>query len=104
MEPEEGSRRLIVGEVLHCLDDMPSRRGLLVQEYEGGRWLTVCPLTDVNFMLDAMAPRAWIAASHVLRARMERGENIALADERAALVRAAEQEMKLRLARTGAAS
>jgi hypothetical protein len=85
MEPEDGARRLVVGEVLHALDDHPSRRGLLVQEYEDGRWSVVCPLTDANFMLDALAPTKWISASYYLRDLIERGEPVTLAIERAAL-------------------
>lgn len=87
--PALGSLRLVLDVVVSCMDPDDMRPGLLVQEYEedsDGRasWQTVCPLTDAEFMVPG-APWHWVQASYKLRDMMERGEDVTLADERAAL-------------------
>ena len=83
-EVNDCSLRLVRGMVSHCLEEVPARPGLLVQEYEDGIWQTVCPLTDAHFMVDA-CPAAWDRASRHLRDMIERDEAVTLAAELAAL-------------------
>ena len=88
--PALGSLRLVRDEVVSCMDPDDVRPGLLVQEYDEiddyGRatWQTVCPLTDVYFMLP-LCPMKWYMASVRLREMIERGEAVTLADELAAM-------------------
>ena len=87
--PALGSLRIVRGHVGDCMDPDAGRRGLLVEEYEEdsedrATWRTVCPLIDAHFMVDLCPPK-WYAASLKLRDMLERGEDVTLADELAAL-------------------
>jgi hypothetical protein len=83
-EPNEGALRVVRGEVTSCMDPDDARPGLLVQEYDEGRWQIVCPLTDAYFMVP-MCPVRWKRASVALRDMIERGDSVTLADELKAL-------------------